>query len=101
MRQRRWMELLKDYNLEIKYHLGKANVVIDTLSCKTVQVAALMIHEQKLIEDFRDLSLSKQILIGNNKVSQIYNDLRVAIEEAQMQDRRAQSIRDMIERGQT
>ena len=63
MRQRRWMELLKDYNLEIKYHPGKANVVADTLSHKTMQVAAMMIYEQKLIEDFRDLNLSNQILI--------------------------------------
>ncbi|GJX27197.1 putative reverse transcriptase domain-containing protein [Tanacetum coccineum] len=34
MRQRRWIELLSDYECEIKYHLGKANVVADTLSRK-------------------------------------------------------------------
>jgi hypothetical protein len=34
MRQRRWLELIKDYELEVHYHLGKANVVADTLSCK-------------------------------------------------------------------
>jgi hypothetical protein len=34
MRQRRWLELIKDYELEVHYHLEKANVVADTLSRK-------------------------------------------------------------------
>jgi hypothetical protein len=34
MRQRRWLELIKDYDLEIHYHPGKANVVADALSLK-------------------------------------------------------------------
>jgi hypothetical protein len=34
LRQRRWLELIKDYDLEIQYHLGKANVVADALSRK-------------------------------------------------------------------
>jgi hypothetical protein len=34
MRQRRWLELIKDYDLEIYYHPGKANVVADALSSK-------------------------------------------------------------------
>jgi hypothetical protein len=34
MRQRFWLELLKDYDLEVHYHPGKANVVADALSCK-------------------------------------------------------------------
>jgi hypothetical protein len=35
MRQRSWLELVKDYDLEIHYHLGKANVVADALSRKS------------------------------------------------------------------
>jgi hypothetical protein len=31
MRQRKWLELIKDYDLTINYALGKANVVADAL----------------------------------------------------------------------
>jgi hypothetical protein len=34
MRQRRWLELIKHFDLEIHYHPGKANVIADALSCK-------------------------------------------------------------------
>ncbi|GJZ12674.1 putative reverse transcriptase domain-containing protein [Tanacetum coccineum] len=34
MRQRRWLELLSDYDCDIRYHLGKANIVTDALSHK-------------------------------------------------------------------
>ena len=36
LRQRRWLELLKDYDVDNLYHRGKANVVADTLSCKSM-----------------------------------------------------------------
>jgi hypothetical protein len=34
MRQMRWLELIKDYDLEVHYHPGKANVVADALRRK-------------------------------------------------------------------
>lgn len=34
MRQHRWLELTKDYELEVQYHPGKAKVVTDALSRK-------------------------------------------------------------------
>ncbi|GJW58614.1 putative reverse transcriptase domain-containing protein [Tanacetum coccineum] len=47
MRQRRWLELLSDYDCEICYHLGKANVVADALSqnerIKPLRVRALVL----------------------------------------------------------
>nr|GEW66858.1 hypothetical protein [Tanacetum cinerariifolium] len=42
MRQRRWLELLTDYNCEIRYHPEKANVVADALSWKVLRVRALV-----------------------------------------------------------
>ncbi|GKD48889.1 putative reverse transcriptase domain-containing protein, partial [Tanacetum coccineum] len=47
MRQRRWLELLSDYDYNIRYHLGKANVVADALSrkerIKPLRVRALVL----------------------------------------------------------
>ena len=37
LRQRRWMELIKDYDCVIDYHPGKTNVVVDALSRKSIQ----------------------------------------------------------------
>jgi hypothetical protein len=34
MRQRRWLKLIKDYELEVRYHPGKANIIVDALSRK-------------------------------------------------------------------
>ncbi|GJZ98660.1 putative reverse transcriptase domain-containing protein [Tanacetum coccineum] len=58
MRQRRWLELLSDYDCDIRYHPGKVNVVADALSCKErvkpLQVRALVMTI--------GLGLPKQIL---------------------------------------
>jgi len=35
MRQRRWLEILEGYDMEIKYHPGKAKVVVDSLNQKS------------------------------------------------------------------
>jgi len=32
LRQRRWLELLKDYDMSLHYHLSKANIAVDALS---------------------------------------------------------------------
>jgi phosphotransferase system HPr-like phosphotransfer protein len=45
-RQRRWLELIKDYDCKINYHRGKDNVVADALSRKSmVELAALGISQ--------------------------------------------------------
>ncbi len=47
MRQRRWLELIKDYDLEIHYHPGKANVVADAFHHRRV-LCALQSAERAL-----------------------------------------------------
>jgi len=55
------MEFLKDYNFELLYNPGKANVVTDALSRKTVHIADLMIKEMELLEIFRDMKLQVEL----------------------------------------
>jgi hypothetical protein len=58
LRQRRWLELIKDYDLEIHYHPGKANLVADALSRKEHVHAAIVAQlPNELVEDFRRLNL--------------------------------------------
>jgi hypothetical protein len=39
MRQKRWVELIKDYDLEVHYHPVKANVVADALTARFTATA--------------------------------------------------------------
>ncbi|KAG2390376.1 uncharacterized protein HKW66_Vig0222180 [Vigna angularis] len=51
----------KDYEFELLYHPGKANVVADALSRKSVHVSAMMVKELNLVESFRDLKLQFEL----------------------------------------
>ena len=52
MRQRKWLELIKEYDLEIHYHPRKANVVADAMSRKKQVDVVIMITSQKeIVED--------------------------------------------------
>ena len=51
LRHRRWLELFKDYDCIIDYHSGKANVVADALSRKTVAVMSLQHSEWRIVFD--------------------------------------------------
>ena len=58
MRQRRWLELIKDYDLEVHYHPGKANVVADVLSRKShCHCAEAELFSKTLCNEMRKLNL--------------------------------------------
>nr|GEX85588.1 hypothetical protein [Tanacetum cinerariifolium] len=70
MRQRRWLELLKDYDTNIQYHPGKANVVADALSRKSGIVAGIRVEEE-IIRDLErsDIELYDTRLVVPNDAS--------------------------------
>lgn len=45
IRQRRWLELMEDYDVDLQYHLGKANVVLDALSRKTEAYIMMQLNQ--------------------------------------------------------
>ncbi|GJU37334.1 putative reverse transcriptase domain-containing protein [Tanacetum coccineum] len=64
-KSRRWIELFSDYDCEIRYHLGKANVVVDALSrkerVKPKRVRAMNMTLQSSIKD-RILTAQKEVV---------------------------------------
>src|SRR6266498_1054927 len=86
MRQRRWLELIKDFSLEVHYHPGKANVVADALShkvhCNHVSVRSTV---RVLCCEFEQLSMNmdQQSILCNLTLD---TTLRDQIIEAQRKD---------------
>jgi hypothetical protein len=68
-RQRRWLELIKDYDLGINYHPEKANVVADALSRRS-QVSQLVVDNMpfELCEEFDKLNLR---IVANTKAMEM------------------------------
>ncbi|KAL8105348.1 hypothetical protein AgCh_029224 [Apium graveolens] len=65
MRQRRWLELIKDYDCSINYHPGKANVVADALSRKE-RLNAIKVSEE-LAKELEKLEIEIRTLEGNKE----------------------------------
>lgn len=49
VRQRRWLKFFKGYGLCLNYHPGKANVIVDALSRKSLHMLMLMVRGFELI----------------------------------------------------
>ena len=84
LRQRRWIELLKDYDCTINYHPGKANVVADALSRKAVErVAGMTEHHLNSLISLQamnvSLSVNDGMLLATMKVRpQLLEDVKQA-----------------------
>jgi len=98
MRQRRWMEFLKDYDFELLYHPRKANVVADALSRKIVHTAHLMIKEMELLERFRDMKLQVELVSEFIRCSTltISSDFLDLVKERQLADVNLAGVREQL-----
>ena len=82
LRQRRWLELLKDYDYDILCHPGKANVVADALSIKSSgSLAHISIERRPIIKELHELidqglqwKVKKYCLLAQFRVRSVYLD---------------------------
>jgi hypothetical protein len=92
-RQRRWLELIKDYDLGINYHPGKANVVADALSRRS-HVSQLVVDSMpiELCEEFDKLNLR---IAANTEATEmeVGSNLLQEIRKGQVEDEKLQEIK--------
>jgi hypothetical protein len=96
MRQRRWLELIKDYDLEVHYHPSKANVVADALSRKA-QCNYLTIdsHFTTLCDELRKMNM-EVVSLGTLDYISVEPTLQDQIIMAQLCDKGVQIIKEML-----
>ena len=103
LRQWRWLELLKDYDVDILYHPGKANVVADALSRKAMMAP---IERQGMIKDLYQLaSLGVRLLETPNKELIVHNaaesSLVAEVKEKQYADPILLQLKENVQSGAT
>ncbi|KAA0057168.1 pol protein [Cucumis melo var. makuwa] len=102
MRQRRWLELVKDYDCEILYHPGKANVVAEALSRKVAHSAALITKQAPLLRDFERAEIAVSVGEVASQLTQlsVQPTLRQRIIVAQLNDPYLVEKHHLVETGQ-
>jgi hypothetical protein len=91
--QRRWLELIKDYNLGINYHHGKANVVADALS-QRYHVSQLVMDSIpfELCEEFNKLNL--RIVVNTKAMGmEVGSGLLQEIQRGQLEDEKIREVK--------
>jgi hypothetical protein len=97
MRQRRWLELIKDYELELHYHPGKANVVADALSRKAFcHCLTVRTPDTTLYQEMEKLNL-RMIQHGTLNQLRLESILLQRIIDAQRNDKGIKHIHEKIE----
>nr|GFC28965.1 retrotransposon protein, putative, Ty3-gypsy subclass [Tanacetum cinerariifolium] len=101
MRQRRWLELLKDYNANIQYHPGKANVVADALSRKNSRTMACLKIQPEIIKDLELMEVELVVHGSEGYIAslKIEPNLILQIKEAQKEDGELWSVVQHMKKG--
>ncbi|GJU67898.1 retrotransposon protein, putative, ty3-gypsy subclass [Tanacetum coccineum] len=88
MRLRRWLELLKDYDTNIQYHPGKANVAADAFSRKNFGIMACLKIQPEIIKDLELMKFELVVRGSEGYVAslKIEPNLILQIKEAQKDD---------------
>jgi hypothetical protein len=93
------LELIKDYDLEIHYHPGKANLVADALSRKEHVHAAIVAQlPNELVQDFAKLNLGIVAHIEGVTI-EVQPTLEQEIRNGQIGDVKIQEIKDLMAEG--
>ncbi|XP_023521070.1 uncharacterized protein LOC111784685 [Cucurbita pepo subsp. pepo] len=71
MRQRRWLKLVKDYDIEILYHPGKANVVADALSKRALHTSAMITTQERLQDEMKRTGIDVVVKGGTVQMAQL------------------------------
>ena len=102
MRQRRWLELVKDYDCSINYYPGKANVVADALSRKHLSFSvALLTIQKEIILDLERMEI--EVVMDYSEAYQaslsVQPTLVERIKSSQANDSRLKKIMDKVHNG--
>ena len=103
MRQRRWIELIKDYDCTIEYHPGKANVVGDALSRKpSSSLAQLKAEYLPMLVELRSMGVILETTESGTLVATFHvrPELGDRVRDLQAQDPYLMKLRSKIEAGQ-
>ena len=82
MRQRRWIELIKDYDLDIHYHPGKANVVADALSRLSCRLNTMIKEKQPSLYEELEQFTTERVSKGFLAIIELQPTLISQIKEA-------------------
>ncbi|GJV34048.1 retrotransposon protein, putative, ty3-gypsy subclass [Tanacetum coccineum] len=101
MRQRRWLKLLKDYDANIQYHHGKANVVADALSSKNFGTLACLKIQPEIIKDLELMKVELVVCGSEGYIAslKIEPNLILRIKEAQKEDGELWSVVQNMKKG--